>query len=314
MTGGKSFREGAIEVLITGLFGMVAASLATAADVATLPPADLGQTNILDGEGGPGSLLEIITLGYGADRLTGPDGHSVPGSNEQQIEGAIVHPIWTSSALFVGSHPGAELLLPITHIRNDFAAGRSGHASGLGDMTIAPYLQWSQPHPSAGAVSMRLGFQIVAPTGHYNVNETVSTGHGGWQLSPYLAATWRVSDRVELSARAIYDWSNSVEGQTPAGASTRLRGGDFFVLNASGSYAVTQSFRLGLGGYLLKQLSTSISNSIPARGQSQQVYALGPVTQWRIGPNSILGAAYREFDAYNRPEGLSVNIRLQHLF
>ena len=161
---------------------------------------------------------------------------------------------------------------------------------------------------------MRLALQIIAPTGHYDVSDAVSTGHGGWQLSPYMAITWRVSERLELSARAIYDWSTSVEGQTPVGASARLRGGDFFALNGSGSYAVTESLRLGLGGYLLKQLSTSISNSAPAPGQCQQVYALGPVTQWKIGSNSILGAAYGEFDARNRPEGISVNIRLQHFF
>jgi hypothetical protein len=46
-------------------------------------------------EGGPGEMLELITVGYGAGRLAGPDGKSTPGSNEQQIETANLHPIFT---------------------------------------------------------------------------------------------------------------------------------------------------------------------------------------------------------------------------
>jgi hypothetical protein len=52
---------------------------ALAAGPVPLPPADLGQTNIMDGDGGPGALLELITFGYGANRLTNPRGASVRG-------------------------------------------------------------------------------------------------------------------------------------------------------------------------------------------------------------------------------------------
>ncbi len=238
--------------LVLGLtFAAGLGSLAQAAPVAPLPPLDLGQTNILDGEGGPGRLLEIITFGSGAGRLADAEGHAVPGSNDQQVVSAVLHPILVSGASVLGAHPGVEVLVPVSYVHNGFAAAGAGHDTGLGDVTVEPFLEWSSAHPRAGTVSVRLALGVVATTGDYGSAAAVNTGQGAWQVSPYLATTWRVSRRWELSARAIYDWSGSSAGRSMAGARTRLQAGDQFALNASASYAITPAWRLGPGGYLL---------------------------------------------------------------
>ncbi len=103
--------------LVLGLaFAAGLGSLAQAAPVAPLPPLDLGQTNILDGEGGPGRLLEIITFGSGAGRLADAEGHAAPGSNDQQVVSAVLHPILVSGASILGAHPGVEVLVPVSYV------------------------------------------------------------------------------------------------------------------------------------------------------------------------------------------------------
>ena len=155
---------------------------------------------------------------------------------------------------------------------------------------------------------------MIAPTGDYRASAAVNTGQGGWQVSPYLAVTWRVSPRWEISTRAIYDWSGSARGQAADGSRLRLQAGDQFALNASASYALTPAWRAGLGGYLLHQVGPARVDGVSTPDSLQRVFALGPVSRWQVGKTAILVAAYGEFEARNRPEGVSANIRLQHPF
>lgn len=278
-----------------------------------LPPVDLGQTNILDGEGKPGGLFEAIGFGSLASRMTDASGNDVSGSNRQKIGSLVAHPIWVANATVVGAHPGVELLVPVTRIENDFAAGGSGHASGLGDVTIAPFLQWSAP-PAAGSLSVRLALQVVAPVGQRHASDAVNVGQGSAQVSPYLAATWRLSDRWEVSARAIYDWSAATSQRTPDGNRLDVRPGALAAMNVSASWLWTPSLRIGAGGYALRQLTASSVGNMNDVGGRQQVYAAGPVLRWEQRGFVLLLAAFDEFGAHDRPEGVTFNARLQKAF
>lgn len=207
--------------------------LAQTAAPPPLPPIDLGQTNILDAEGKPGGLLEVISLGSFANRLTNGTGDNAPGRNRQRIASLVMH-------------------------------------------------------------------------------RAVNTGQGAWQISPYLAVTWRASDRWEVSARAIYDRTGSSPSTSPTGEPIGIRPGDIFALNGSISYAITDKLRLGPGGYVLKQLSDSRSAGEPIVDSRAQIFALGPVSRLQVGQATLLLAAFGEFAARNRPQGASLNLRLQH--
>ena len=295
------------------LLFLAARAAAQSVPLPPLPPVDLGQTNILDGEGKPGGLFEAIGFGSIAGRLTDRAGNDVAGRNHQRIGSLVAHPIWVASPTVWGAHPGVEILVPVTHIENDFAGTGSGHASGLGDVTVAPFLQWS-PAPAAGALSARLALQVVAPTGERHASDAVNVGQGSAQVSPYLAVTWRVSDRWEMSARAIYDWSGATSQPTVQGSRIEVRPGALAAINLSTSYAWTQTLRLGVGGYALRQLTASSAGDVDPAGGRQQVYAAGPVVRWEQGGVVLLFAAFDEFGAHNRPEGVTFNVRLQKPF
>ena len=292
---------------------LVAAPIhAQAGALPPLPPIDLGQTNILDAEGKPGGLLEIISFGSFADQLADGTGDDAPGRNHQRIASLVLHPIFVGTSSIFGAHPGLEVLVPVTRVENDFAMG-GGQRAGFGDVTISPFLQWSAA-PKAGAVSVRLALQAVAPTGSYSSRRAVNPGQGAWQVSPYLAVTWRASDRWEVSARAIYDRTGSSASLSPAGEPISVRPGDVFALNVSASYAITDSLRVGPGGYVLQQLSGSRSAGASIPGSRARIYALGPVSRLQVGKATLLLAAFGEFAARNRPQGASLNLRFQHPF
>lgn len=307
------YRQNAVVFSTAVLLAAVKASAAQAQAVPPLPPLDLGQTNILDGEGKPGALLEIISAGSIADHIADDHGDHAPGRNHQRIASLIVHPILVSNAVVAGAHPGLELLVPLAGTHNDFATGGGRHI-GLGDVTVAPFLQWGPSKPHAGSLSVRIAVQAIAPTGDHDEHRMTNTGQGAWQISPYVATTWRAAERVEISGRAIYSRSGSADARTPDDTAIHVRAGQLAALNLSSSYAITDSLRAGLAGYALWQLTDPRVAGAAVPDERERVYALGPVARWETGRLTLLAAVYDEVSARNRPRGVTMNLRLQHPF
>jgi hypothetical protein len=67
------------------LTGFLTASVQAAGAVSPLPQptVDLGETSFLDGEAGPGGLLEVIGNGYTANYVTDSRGNAVSGTNSE---------------------------------------------------------------------------------------------------------------------------------------------------------------------------------------------------------------------------------------
>lgn len=284
---------------------------AAAQMVVPLPPADLGQTNILDGEGGPGGLLEIIATGSVANRIADADGNAVPGHPMQRSATLVLHPVYTSRLKVLGGWLGGEALVPVATVTVDPGGGQSHSATGVGDVTVAPFLQWSPPPGTERALSIRAGLQIVAPSGGHRSARPVNVGSGAWQVSPYLAVTKRLAGAWEVSGRAILDHSGTATADDASAPS--VQPGDFAVLNLSVSRVVHQEWRFGIGGYMLRQITRSRVDSA-SQGDLQRVFAAGPVMRRQIRRAVLIAAAYAEFGARDRPQGFSANLRFQQPF
>lgn len=280
----------------------------------TLPPLDLGQTSFLDGEAGPGGLLEIIGNGTAAGYFTDRKGQSLPGTHKQWVSTLIVHPAYVSGVPLLGGHLGVEFLFPFSAVHLDVPGAPVTTQGGVGDATISPFVQWSDGHLAGRPLSLRLALQVVAPTGTYSPGRQVSTGGNAWQVSPYLAFTWRAADRWEVSGRAIYDWSGRNDHPPAALNAGSSQAADQFALNLSASYAVAEHWRVGMAGYALRTLGAARVDGRGVSGSQQQAFALGPGFRWNSGSTSVIGTAYREFAAENRPEGFNAVLRLLQPF
>src|SRR3984957_10242669 len=89
-------------------------SSAWAASPVPQPPLDLGQTSFLDGEAGPGGLLEVIGNGYVASPFNEAYGRGAPGPNQQWIDSVILHLAYVPDPPLAGGMLGAEALFPVS--------------------------------------------------------------------------------------------------------------------------------------------------------------------------------------------------------
>lgn len=294
-------------------FAVLALTLPYSADAASpfpQPPLDLGGTSLLDGEAGPGGLLEIIGNGYNAGYATDATGHTLPGSNRQSIGGLTLHMAYVSDIGVFGGHLGGEFLLPFAAINLAMPGSPAMTQGGVGDVTVAPFVQWSGLHLFDREFSMRIGLQGVLPAGSYSPDRALNIGQNVWQISPYYAFTWRVTQLWEISGRLTYDWSSANTSPPVVSGALSEQPGDQFATNLSASYALDEHWRLGVASYMLQQLDDSRINDLPVPGSKQRAFGLGPAALWTDGHVTLIGNVYREFATANRPEGFSGFLRL----
>lgn len=278
------------------------------------PPLDLGQTSFLDGEGAPGFLLETIGLGTAAGYATDGAGRAAPGTNRQWSANVTLHPVYTSKASLLGGNPGVELLFPFSLMHLDVPDQPVTTQGGAGDVTISPFIQWSGGALLGKPFASRLAFQGVTPSGSYKASRPVNGGTNVWQVSPYYALTWRPLDRWEVSVRLIYGWSSRNMAPPPALGAGSVQPGSQFAANYAASYAITPRLRLGVSGYVLRQLTDTRVGGRAVAGLQQQTFGLGPGLLWNEGPVRVIANVFREFGARNRPEGVNAVARLLIFF
>jgi hypothetical protein len=289
---------------------LAATSSAWAESPVPQPPIDLGETSFLDGEAGPGGLFEVIGNGYVASQFTDASGQRVAGTNRQWIGSVIFHLAYVSNVPLAGGWIGAEALIPFATLHLDVPGVPQATEGGLGDVTFAPFIEWSKLPVWQRPLSIRLAIQAVAPTGQYSPNDPINAGSDAWQVSPYLAFTWRVSDRWEISGRSIYDWSGK-SGRPPVSlGAINTQAGDQFAQNLSVSAAITDSWRLGLASYGLWQLADTRVDGQSVPKSRQQAIAVGPGLLWSDGHATVIANFYEEIETHNRPRGSSAVLRL----
>jgi hypothetical protein len=279
-----------------------------------LPPLDLGETSFLDGEAGQGLLLEVIGAGAVAGDFTDASGHALAGRRQLWSSSVTVHPAYVSNLPVLGGRLGADVLIPLVAVHLDVPGAPATTRGGVGDISSSLFVQWSDDKLLGRPFSMRLALQGVAPTGSYAQNRLINTGQNAWQVSPYWAFTWRVTSGWEVSGRAIYDWSSRNAKPAAALDAASSQAGDSFAMNLSASYALSQSWRLGVAGYALRQISDSSLDGRPVAGSLAQEFGLGPGLQWTNKNVTIIANGYLELATKNRPEGVSTVLRIQHPF
>jgi hypothetical protein len=304
-----------LRIFLSVAVGLVlfASGPAGAASPIPEPSINLGQSSFLDGEGGPGALLEIIGDGYGATRLNDEGGRHVPGHFEQTSGAAAIHLVYTSELQFLGANVGVETLLPLTYLHIEQAELRASTA-GAGDLLIGTYLQWSHLSLFGRPFAMRLDMDVTAPTGPYAAGLSLNLGENNWQLFPHFAWTWRATDRWEISDRTTYNWSAQNDQPPSPLLAQFVQAGDQISNNLSASYALDRNWRIGLASYQLEQLRDTHVNGRPVPESRERVFGIGPGIYWTQGHVIVIADVYKEFAAQNRAEGYQGVLRLLMAF
>lgn len=181
-----------------------------------------------------------------------------------------------------------------------------GSDAGLADIQIIPYiLQW-YPSPN---LATNTQLQIQIPTGHYNKDDTITTGLNHWTFSPAFNFTYATDSGFEVSSSFQLDLNteNKDTGYTSG-------------IEYRHEFAVGQHFgdwTLGLGGFYYKQLTDDKgkASSNIVNGNKAEAVALGPeLSFFRPGLPVVSFHAYKEFKAKNRTQGYTAALLVSQSF
>jgi hypothetical protein len=148
----------------------------------------------------------------------------------------------------------------------------SGSASdtNIGDSLLNPFaLYWN-----FGDFNVKLTEYVVAPTGHYDVNNTVNVGRNYWAFDTQLGLTWfhkATGTEVSVLPGIMFNTTN------PA---TDYHTGTEFHLDFMANQFVMPSMALGLQGYWYKQIDGDGGSGAvlgPFMGES---FGVGPAVLW----------------------------------
>jgi len=291
-----------------------------------LPSVNLGFTSFMDGgpPAGPGLYVSQYFQYYSSEQFTDHKGNNLlPGNADEDLNVyvSLTQVIYQSDqAAVFGGKWGLNLIVPLVSFDLDY--GNNGpypedNGSGLGDLTVGPFLQWDPIMGANGPLFMhRIEFQFLLPTGKYDSDKELNPGSNFFSFNPYWAATlflapqWTVSTRIHY----LYNFKNNDPNRAYPGAND-TQAGQAVHANFATSYGVLPDLRLGINGYYLKQFTDLEVDGDSIQDTREQVLGIGPGLLWSISKDAFLFLnVYFETLAENRPEGERYNLRFVYHF
>ncbi len=328
----KTFR---IVLLWTMVSFISSISLFPAAEIHAydLPSVNLGFTSFLDGgpPAGPGIYFSQYLQYWTSDKLTVANGDSNPNLPDVNLDAwiSLTQLIYQSDkAIMVGGKWGVNLMIPVVSIDLNHGDPLQDNGTGVGDLLIGPFLQWSPVMGSKGPIFMhRVELQMIFPTGKYDEDKELNQGSNFFSFNPYWAGTLFITPQLTASTRIHYLWNakNCDPNRGFAGADDTQAGQAVHANFAMDYEILAKRLRLGVNGYYLKQITDSqidgidanksSANTPPFTSRKEQVLGIGPGLVYHFSQDShLFFNTYFESMAENRPEGRRCNLRWVYHF
>lgn len=280
---------------------------------------NLGFTNFLDGASpGPGCYWTTYIQRIHAENFNDGHGHTLFDEAKLDAWVNLNQFIYQADVNVLGGNPGIDIIVPLVSIDVDPAMGPFPLSAqdGVGDILVGPFMQWG-PHMIADRPFFhRFELQVTAPIGDNSASKVLNPGADVWTINPYYAFTYFITPKLSTSWRIHYLWSSENNNATNLLPGVDIQAGQAIHLNYAIAYAVTETLRLGVAGYYLKQLEEDDYSGprVPPGiedNSEEEVFAIGPGLVWHIRPNiTFMGAINWEQEAENRPEGVRSTLRL----
>ncbi|MFG1344084.1 transporter [Xanthobacter autotrophicus DSM 431] len=185
---------------------------------------------------------------------------------------------------------GSAVVIPVMNADVGTAFGSSSNA-GIGDITLQPlYLGWSNADHSFFGYA---GVDVFVPTGG-------AISNNFYTINPLAAFTWLPTKTLEVSGAIGFEFHTE-------NSQTNYRSGSLFFIDWGVNYHAFDTIpalAVGVGGYLIKQLSDDELNGVVYQdGFRQQGFAIGPQLSYGTPNGAIAVKWQREFATENRPDG-----------
>ncbi len=288
------------------------------------PAVNMGSTSFLDGApapAGPGLYFQDYVQYYKSDRLKDANGNrlALP-KQETEVLVNLTQFVYQSPQRLLGGSWGVDLLAPwILKARQDDGIGGAALSArdGVGDLTVGPFLQFDPVMgPNGPRFAHRLELDLILPTGSYDRTKSFNPGSNFWSFNPYWAGTYWFSPEWTGSFRTYYLWNakNTDPNVAFGPGVTSTKAGQAVHANFALDYAVQPNLRIGVNGYLFRQITDSEINGNQVTGR-ENVWAIGPGAVLSLSKENLLFVnTYFEQDARNRPQGNRLQLRWVHHF
>ncbi len=287
-----------------------------------LPPVNLGLTSFVDGAPppkGPGHHIVQYLLQLNSDKFTDANGGYLFGSGageDFQLTLSATQYLYLSNKKLLGANWGYDVMQFYIMPSLDYS-GTGGPItsanSGLGDTLFGFYLQWDPVMGKKGPKFFhRLELDVLIPTGEYDRTKAINPGSNMVSLSPYYAFTYFINPKWTVSSRIHYLWNSKNDETNLSPFAQTSTAGTAVHANFATSYdIIPRTFRLGLNGYFLKQVTDHEIDGVKVKNAREQVFAIGPGAVYSFGLKThIFFNAYFESQVENRLKNTSVVLRL----
>lgn len=214
----------------------------------------------------------------------------------------------TTTMRLVPTFPAGLPQVVVDSIQGGLAAegaNLSGKTTGMADPEFSAFVDFARDD-----TRVMVGAAVNAPFGDYDKMRAVNPGSGKyWTLKPTLVVSRSWESGFEAGVYATYAFNS-------ANRDTNVRSGQYVHADWSALLKVTDPMRIGLQGYVLKQVTNDHGPGVDEGGNKGQAVAAGPVFAYIAdsGRWGIDAKLVREFAVRNRPLGttswLRLNLRL----
>lgn len=215
--------------------------------------------------------------------------------------------LYKSDLEIFGGTYAAGVFIPFSHIDidTDVSIGNSNTSvddstTGLGDIAFIPIaLYWN-----LGNIHTSLTQIVVAPTGDYDVNDSVNTSLNYWSFDSNFALTYlniETGRELSLNIGHIYNTENN---------KTNYKTGRELHFDIALNQYLSETFAIGLQAFHLEQYSGDSGSGAILGDFKGQVSGIGPAVLWstNYGDQNVTFVAkwLHEFNQDNRIAGDNV--------
>lgn len=281
----------------------------------------------------PGWYWQTAVVSYKATKSMGNDGKPATSAAFSSLTADVStvatlnRLTYVSTERVLGANVGFTIMQPLGQRKGDFNAtpvapispytlyaaavnSKSGKVTGIGDLEFGPLFHWEiGDHQAANFVPT-----VVLPTGDYDASRRLNMGYGNFYTFRPSAQYAYIGDGWDVGGRAVLSFNTRNKDNG-------YYSGNMFNLDWQAMKFVTEDVRVGLQGYLVRQINkdtcqagigltaNTCANALTlasvATGNKTSVNAAGPAVAWLKNGGEFLleGKFLKEFDAKNRTEG-----------
>ena len=259
-----------------------------------------GVENFLTGAAPPPGFY-VIEFGnvYRAHTLKDAHGNDVPLPEFEVAANALATRfVWSTATSVAGGNVVWHAIVPVVDLKVT-VPGLSQRKTGLGDITFGPAVAFHHS-PSLHSV---VALDFVAPVGRYDKNDLTNIGRNYWSIQP----VYTVSHIDPAGFNGDFKLTGNFSQRN---GDTDYKSGTEVYLDYSAGWGVSKGWVLGVGGYVMRQLSNDTSAGASVPDSKGAAFAIGPSLKYDNGKGWFITAKWqREMSVRNRPEGSALWIK-----